>query len=81
MTDQEKPTSPPDDLDDDLDFGRAALQFFVVPATYITNLPLARISTVYDDRICSRLAGGTIVNLAGDRRRERVRPAAGALVT
>ena len=35
MTDSDKPTPPPEDLDDDLDFGRAALQFFVVPAIVV----------------------------------------------
>lgn len=38
------------------------------PAIFISNLSLADLSTTYDDRIASRLSGGTVVELTGDRR-------------
>ena len=42
------------------------------PAIYITNLGLNNIAKIYDDRIASRLSGGTVIHVAGkDRRLER----------
>lgn len=40
------------------------------PAIFISNLSLADLSTAYDDRIASRLSGGTVIELKGDRRGE-----------
>lgn len=39
------------------------------PAIYISNLNLASVAGLYDDRIASRLAAGSIVELAGADRR------------
>lgn len=39
------------------------------PAIYLSNLSLDQISQVYDDRISSRLASGTVVGLMGQDRR------------
>lgn len=39
------------------------------PLVCISNLPLERLESIYDDRVASRLASGTIVELGGlDRR-------------
>lgn len=38
------------------------------PAIFISNLSLKALGEAYDDRIASRLSGGTVVELAGDRR-------------
>lgn len=38
------------------------------PAVFISNLDLCAIQEVYDDRISSRLAGGTVITMEGDRR-------------
>ena len=38
------------------------------PAVFISNLDLGGIQEVYDDRISSRLAAGTVVTMSGDRR-------------
>lgn len=38
------------------------------PAIFISNLSLKDLSETYDDRIASRLSGGTVVELTGDRR-------------
>ena len=38
------------------------------PAVYISNLPLDGIKQVYDRRISSRLAAGTVITMSGDRR-------------
>lgn len=43
-----------------------------LPCVFISNLSLDRIATVYDDRIASRLAQGTLVDMSGpDRRIDR----------
>lgn len=39
------------------------------PAVYMSNLALAEIASVYDDRIASRLASGTVLELTGEDRR------------
>lgn len=39
------------------------------PAIFISNLPLEGIASVYDDRIASRLASGTVVTFTGADRR------------
>lgn len=39
------------------------------PSIYISNKPVARLSELYDDRIASRLASGTIYHMTGDDRR------------
>jgi DNA replication protein DnaC len=39
------------------------------PLVVISNLALAEVSKVYDDRVFSRLAAGTVVEVAGDDRR------------
>lgn len=39
------------------------------PAVYISNLTLADLERVYDDRIASRLAGGIVIHLNGADRR------------
>lgn len=39
------------------------------PALFITNLSLDEIASVYDARIASRLAGGTVIKFAGPDRR------------
>ena len=36
------------------------------PAVFISNLDLERIAKAYDDRIASRLAGGTVIHFNGD---------------
>lgn len=38
------------------------------PAVFISNLSLSDIKGLYDDRIASRLASGTVIELQGDRR-------------
>jgi DNA replication protein DnaC len=43
------------------------------PAVYISNLDPAQLTALYDDRIASRLASGTVVRLSGDRRLDKVR--------
>jgi len=42
------------------------------PAVFISNLNLEQIDALYDDRVASRLSAGTIVELKGDRRGEKV---------
>jgi len=39
------------------------------PAIFISNLELDRIEKAYDDRVASRLAGGTIIRFVGSDRR------------
>ena len=39
------------------------------PAIFISNLELSEIAKAYDDRIASRLAGGTIIRFTGGDRR------------
>lgn len=39
------------------------------PAIYLSNLSLEQIEKVYDDRIASRLASGTVFNLSGKDQR------------
>lgn len=39
------------------------------PAVFISNLSLDELAKVYDDRIASRLAGGTVIHFTGDDRR------------
>ena len=39
------------------------------PAIYISNLSLHKIQLVYDDRIASRLAAGTVIEVEGEDRR------------
>lgn len=39
------------------------------PAIYITNKTLDEIAKLYDDRVASRLASGTVVSLSGSDRR------------
>ena len=39
------------------------------PTVYATNMTLAQIDKLYDDRIASRLAGGTVVYVTGQDRR------------
>lgn len=39
------------------------------PAVFITNLTLDELAKVYDDRIASRLAGGTVIQFDGEDRR------------
>lgn len=41
------------------------------PAIFISNLSLEDLAEAYDDRIASRLSGGTVVELTGDRRQEK----------
>lgn len=41
------------------------------PSVVISNLSLSAIKEKYDDRIASRLAGGTVIEMNGDRRLER----------
>lgn len=43
------------------------------PAVYISNLDFAALTELYDDRITSRLASGTVVRLSGDRRLDKAR--------
>ena len=38
------------------------------PSIVISNLSIKEIDSVFDDRIASRLRGGTIIELSGDRR-------------
>lgn len=57
------------------DFAREEVQLcldarFGKPAVYISNMDLATIGTLYDDRVASRLSGGTILHLTGDYRTE-----------
>lgn len=40
-----------------------------LPAVFISNLGLDRLADVYDDRIASRLAGGTVIRFDGEDRR------------
>jgi DNA replication protein DnaC len=40
------------------------------PAIFISNLSLEKLGEAYDDRIASRLSGGTVIELTGDRRGE-----------
>lgn len=39
------------------------------PAIFISNLMPDQLESVYDDRIASRLAGGTVIRFAGEDRR------------
>jgi DNA replication protein DnaC len=41
------------------------------PTVYISNFAVAELATVYDDRIASRLAFGTVLACQGDRRFRR----------
>lgn len=47
------------------------------PLVCISNLDLARLSEVYDDRLASRLGAGTVVELAGADRRLSPNPSIG----
>ena len=38
------------------------------PAVYISNKSIDQLHAVYDDRIASRLAAGTVIRMTGDRR-------------
>ena len=39
-----------------------------MPAVYVSNLSMEDLAKVYDDRIASRLASGTRIEMTGDRR-------------
>jgi DNA replication protein DnaC len=48
---------------------RAADERLNMPAIFISNLSIEQLGTVYDDRIVSRLACGTVIHLGGKDRR------------
>jgi DNA replication protein DnaC len=43
------------------------------PTVFISNLSIAGLDECYDDRISSRLRGGTVVTVTGDQRKRKGR--------